>query len=43
MEILVLVCQLGLLVLGGYFLLGLIFDLIVGHKSPEKIDEEKNQ
>jgi hypothetical protein len=41
MEILVLVCQLGFLVLGGYFLLGWIFDLIIGHESPEKIEEEE--
>ena len=43
METLVLVCQLGFFLLGGYFLLGWIFDLIVGHEPPEKIEEERNQ
>ncbi len=43
METLALVCQLGILVLGGYFLLGWIFDLIIGYESPEKIEEERNQ
>jgi len=43
METLALVCQLGILVLGGYFLLGWIYDLIMGHESPDKREDEKNQ